>query len=386
MTANKNKLFSVNTLLLCLYCCILVFACTYSHKKPNYNWDMLPYMVVMLYYDHTDFNAAHDKAYTIIKEQVPEKEYKLLTDTTHAYKKRVMESADALRQQIPYYVVKPLYTGMCYLFYKAGVSLTQATIWPSTICYFFIGLLVFFWLQKYFSTGFSFAVSLTIMFSGPVFSIAFLSTPDALSGLMLLLAVFFLVEKKSVTTSFIFLLLAVASRIDNAIPAIFILTAVRFSNNQDIPFNTKKFVMLSVIICFTYLLITLNATFFGWSLLFYTNVAKQLNPGNIVHSSFVLQEYIGLVKAQFMFGLGFSSISMFVFLTILLCWGKPLFNFNRLTIEQALAVMFIMAIIIRFILEPHIVERIYVPYYVSILIFVSKKYSPAENKLKLLYQ
>src|ERR1700712_3926305 len=189
MTVKNNKLLSVKTLLLFIYCWILLFGCFYAYKRMAYNWDILAYMAVILYYDHVDLQTAHEKVYTTAKEEMPGEKYEKLTDTTKAYKKSVAQYP-RFHQQMSFYVLKPLYTSISYLFYKAGASLTRATIWPCIICYFLIGVFIFFWIQKYSSPGFAFAGGLTIMYLGPVFPVAFLSSPDALSALLVLLGVF----------------------------------------------------------------------------------------------------------------------------------------------------------------------------------------------------
>ena len=149
MIFRKDQMVSMKSLFLLIYCAIILCVSIYSLKKPAYNWDILPYMGVILSYDKADAKTIHDNVYTIAKEQIPSTFYNRLIGPSNQYRNRVAQSPEAFHLQLPFYVVKPLYTGVSYLFYKAGASLLMATIWPSIISYFLMGLLLFYWLQKY---------------------------------------------------------------------------------------------------------------------------------------------------------------------------------------------------------------------------------------------
>ena len=88
----------------------------------------------------------------------------MLVDSTNAYRYKLSNNDEAFNEQLPFYVVKPLYTSLAYLAYKAGFSLSQATLVPSFISYLLIGLLLFHWLSMYLRFSISFFVSLLIIF------------------------------------------------------------------------------------------------------------------------------------------------------------------------------------------------------------------------------
>jgi hypothetical protein len=46
-----------------------------------------------------------------------------------------------------------------------------------------------------------------------------------------------------------------------------------------------------------------------------------------------------------------------------------------LSLEQSLSLTFILIIVTRFILQPLIADRLYIPYYLSVIVFLTKKYS-----------
>src|SRR6476659_2094941 len=138
MIFRKSPLVSMKSLFLLIYCAILLGVSIASLKEPAYNWDVLPYMGVILSYEKTDVKTIHDSVYEIAKEQIPSAFYNRLVDPSNNYRNRVAQSPQVFHLQLPFYVVKPLYTGVSYLFYKAGTSLLMATVWPSVISYFLI--------------------------------------------------------------------------------------------------------------------------------------------------------------------------------------------------------------------------------------------------------
>lgn len=375
MAFRNDQMVLLKSLFLLIYCAIILFVSIYSLKKPAYNWDILPYMGVILSYENIDVKTIHDSVYNIAKKQIPSPFYNRLTDTSNKYRNRVAQSPEAFHMQLPFYVVKPLYTGLSYLFYKAGAPLLIATIWPSAISYFLIGLLLFYWLQKYWPAIFAFAGSLFIMLSSPLLSVANLSSPDMLSALLLFAAIYAIIERRSLAWTFFFLILSVFTRLDNIIPSIFFLTTLAFTNKWNPKIPVGKLSLLLAVMVLSYLAISFNVRSFGWSLFYYPSFVKQLNPSYNINNTFVFKDYVALAKSQLMTGLFFSFLSLFFFLVLLLLWNSPAFHFSRLTIEQTLGIVFVLIIMIRFVLQPLINDRLYIPYYLSVIIFLVKKYA-----------
>src|SRR5687768_13767034 len=126
---------------------LLFIVSRYHYKHSGYNWDMLMYMGVVLDYDNT--HNVHQHVYTTAKNEIPQQAFHQLTDSSNKYRWSVYQSVQTFTLQLPYYVVKPLYTGMAFVFYKSGIPLTKSTMLPSVISFFLIGMLFFHWLQKY---------------------------------------------------------------------------------------------------------------------------------------------------------------------------------------------------------------------------------------------
>src|ERR1700721_855926 len=141
---NMRKFTFLNQRLLVILPYLIYFLCllpigVLSVKKPAYNWDMLAYMALVIRMEHRDINQIHAMTYDNAKQNIPPEAYLLLTGNTSSYRKRMAENAIDFYGNLPFYTVKPLYTGLTYLFYKMGFSLTFSTVLPSISAYFLIG-------------------------------------------------------------------------------------------------------------------------------------------------------------------------------------------------------------------------------------------------------
>lgn len=380
MVGRKKPVIALKYSILFVYCLSILCAAVWSLKKPAYNWDMLPYMGIILSYDQSDVKIIHRETYAIARDQIPTVYYKRLIDSSNAYRNTMAKNPAFFYSQFPFYIVKPLYTRAAYLFFRTGISLPMSTILPSVIAYFFTGLLLFSWIKKYWNDLYACIASLLIMLSPPLLTVAGLSTPDALSGLLLFTAAYFLTEKRSVVVTFIFLLLAIFSRLDNIIPAVFFMSVIFFTNKWSYKISGGKIILLFSILFLAYFAVSGNTHSFGWSIFYYPAFIKQLNTSYTINNSFDIKGYMELAKSQLITGLYFSFVSLFFFLVMLLLWNGTGFDPRKLTIEQMLAITFVVIMTGRFILQPLIADRVYIPYYLSVLAFLVKKSSIAINR------
>lgn len=356
-----------------VYAAFLLVCCYYSYKKPAYNWDILPYMGVVLSYELPP-SSVHEQVYAIAKEQVPRGAYALLTDSTHRHRGLMAKDPAEFTLHLPFYLVKPLYTRMAYLFYKAGVSLTRATVLPSLIAYFLICLLLLHWLLQYLPTVVAGLLGFLLAFWGPLLAASKLSTPDCLSAFLLFAALYGLVERKPVGLTYLFLLLSIFSRIDNILPAFFLLSLLLVARKPDPKISLTTYLLLVAGAVLCYLLICREVKAFGWHGAFSPTFYRHLNTTYDIHAPFSFAEYFALVKSQFLTGLYYSSIVLFAVLTVLYLIAPPAFSLSRPYREQTLVLLFWLLIAFRFILQPVMADRFYLPYYLCILVFLARKH------------
>jgi hypothetical protein len=358
-----------------IYAALMLSISIYSYKKAEYNWDMLPYMAVILQYDgNTDIEKIHGEVYSIAKQSVSENAFDKLVDSTSAYRKSVFNNSAEFSLQLPFYVVKPLYTGLCYLFYKCGVSLPKATILPSVISFFLISLILFSWIRKYYTRVGACIFSTLLMLSPFMLQAAKLATPDLLSAILLLSAIYSYLEKKHFNLAALFLLLSIFARLDNVIPVAIITLLIIYIENRTGSMPVWKYILFTVSVLASYLLVSWQAHKFGWSVFYYPDFASHLNPYYDIHSQFSLSGYFNLLKSQLMTGFYYSSLMFFLFLEYILLYFHKKSDCKNISVETFFTIAFVLSITIRFFLQPVMADRFYLAYYLAISIFVLKKY------------
>lgn len=330
-------------------------------------------MNVILHYDDHDIHT-HDTVYALAKKQMTPDAYTLLTEAS-PYRKQMALDAGEFNLQMPFYVVKPLYTYTGFVFHKMGVPLLRATVIPSIIGYFFIGLLLFYWMQGYVHYSIAFALSLLAMISPPMLEAVTLSSPDCLSACMVLFAVYFILERKQGLWASLFLLLAIFARLDNVMPVVIIISALAFTSKLGLRISIRQYLLCMLLVLVSYFVVVHNAYAYGWDLLYFTTFFKHMNLGYDIHAVFSFNNYLALVRAQVMSGLFYSHLMFFVFLIACLFISKSQVNFRRLDAGQFLGLLFVLIIICRFVLQPVIADRFYLGYYIVVVALLVKRFA-----------
>lgn len=369
-------------LLYLLFFILLLPAAIFCFKKPYYNWDMLGYMGIVLKMESSDIKVIHDQTYSLAKANLPAHEYSVLVSPESPYRKTMAESPEAFYNQLPFYIIKPLYIGFVYAFNAAGYNLPISTVLPSILAYMIIGLLLFHWFKQYLSPGIAFLAGLLNMYSTYMISGARSSTPDLLSAMFLFIAMYFIIERPSVRYMFLFLLLSIFTRVDNIIAAIFILSLLAFSGKWIKQISWRQYSVMAGIFIGSYFAITQATTIFGWSVLFYPTFARtlDLSYGNF-HAGFPVKEYLALMYSKAITAVVFAHLTTFLFLLMLalLPWKRDI---RKLTFDQAFCLLLVLIIVVRFVLFPDLSDRFYISFFLIILVLLVKRFTEAIGVLK----
>ena len=359
------------TAILILYCLCLQLIIVFAYRRPLYNWDMLGYMALIIQKDHKDVKEIHQLTYQEAKQHIPAADFEHLIGGD--YRKGLAENPHDFFGSLPFYAVKPLYIEMASLLHKLGFTLPMATVIPSILFYFLIGLLVFHWLSKYVGIGWTFFLSLCLMYSGMMVFLARVSTPDALSAFLLLSAFYFILVKPSRGWLFFFLALSVFARLDNIVPSAFILSFLFFSKSGSIRINLKTYILLLAILAGSYFAITtLSMRPFGWSAAYYNNFALHLDLSHGTHTTFPFKAYSELVISQLATALVSYNIVIYLFVLLLLLYSRP-FSLKSLTEEQRFCLLLLGIIAVRFVLYPDLSDRFNIAYYLCFLMLLVKR-------------
>ncbi len=354
----------------------LSFVAVFAFRKPHYNWDMLAYIAIVIKAEHPEYTPGqvHTATYQTALQEIPKKSYEQLTDSSNTYRRKMMTGAIEFNNQLPFYAVKPLYTGMVYLFHSTGFSLSKSTVLPSILSYFLIGLLLVYWLRSYLSLPIACMSSLLIMTSSMAVGVTRNSTPDCLSALLLLTALYCIIEKFSPRILAICLLLSILARIDNIITGFFLLSFLLFYKHPGRQISLKYYLALLFIFSFAYFCISIYAinSHPDWSVFYYSKFMRYLDSSHEYHQNFSWRSYLALVYAHIFTALVSTHFSLFAFLVIALI-GIPKFTRqHHSNFDQHCALLLLTIILARFLLFPDLDDRFNIAFYLAILVLTVK--------------
>jgi hypothetical protein len=370
---HKGKV--VNFLCLVYFLCLLPIA-IYCFKRPYHNWDMLAYMGVVVKMDHSDINQIHQLVYQQAKADVPAEEFVQLIDPHTAYRNNMSQNSVDFYQQLPFYTVKPLYTGFIFLLHKIGFPLASATVLPSIIGYLLIGLLLFLWLSKYLTPMITWVGALLLMYSTPMINLARLSTPDCLSGFLLLAAMYYILEKPSAVGMFLFLVLSVFCRIDNFVTGFIIISFLAMTKFEDKKISLSKYILMLGVLVTSYLAVAVKATEgFSWSFWYFPKFAHFYNLSYNLQTSFSLNKYFALAYSHGITALVSTNMVFFLFIVLLIVVFPIPTRFRKFNFDQLFCLLLTLIILIRYILYPNIDDRFYIAFYLVFIMVLVKKLS-----------
>ena len=334
--------------------------------KPYYGLDMLPYMAIVLKMDGKESaEQAHNSVYVDLRQEANPSQYLDLAEGSD-YRKALFSDAVAFDEQLSFYVVKPLYLGFSYLFYKMGAGLLFSTVLPSLLAYFVIGLFLLIWIDKILPNPWlTVWLCMAIITYEPFVELGKTAIPDGLSTMFLLIGCFLFVEKKQLWGSTALFVLAILTRPDNII-LVFLILSLAFVRQwyQKVPVST---LLLCFSVCFgAYFIPKLFLEGGAWSVLFYhTFIDRVLYPLSDP-PQLSLAEYVAVITKNMVHSTYFARTHL---LLVLLFAGVTLrskFTLTSVTknwtFQQTFMLVLVVALIIRFFLFPFFLERFMAPF------------------------
>lgn len=322
--------------------------------RPAYNWDMIAYIACSLSLEETDHEIIHRHTYAMVKDQIPEKAFSKLTEGT--YRETMLKNSAAFREQIPYYSIRISYVYLVTFLHKLGFSMTMATVIPSLLSMLFLMFIVF--EVAYRSIGNALiAGMLTLILIGfpPILKLARLSTPDALSTLILTGIAILYIKNRKWFLIFILMALSIMTRTDTIIWCALLLgiDAVVNAKNSTTSWllNLFQFMML-VGILFSINHLSENG---GWRVIFYNSFIQRMNFPLSETPEFSFGQYLGVLVNS-----GWYFLSYFLLLGtgLLLIWNKSTLKF--LSNKAVIVVLTcILTSVCKFLLFPAVTGRFY---------------------------
>ena len=360
-----------NRAVVLLYIVFLLLVCLKTYRSPQYNFDILPYMGIILQYDGKSAADLHSFVYGAAKSEIPASKYQLLIDTSHAYRTRMHRSPGEFVANFPYYEVKPAYNYGNYVFYYFGIPLTKSTILFSIIGYMAMGILVLAWLRKSLNIVWAVVFSTLVMVMPFILHAAGLSTPDAISAFFVLLAFYFLLQKENIRIATLLLLVSILFRLDNILPFLVIQTGTWLYRRKQHVHALRTFLVAVVSGLVVYFLVTFQVKSGGWDRLYFTSFFERMSSSYDDTNGFSWKEYFKIALSQVYTAVYHSHLAGFILVSTILLVLK---NTNRRT--RLFVFLLFIIICLRFILHPVVADRFYLPYYIVSLILLITAIAP----------
>lgn len=339
--------------------------------KPDYNWDMLPYMAILEKMNGVKpFSRVHENVYFNAQKNLPQKKYKELVDIKDKYRTKMAADAFAFETQLPYFDIKPVYLISAFVFYKIGFSLAYATVLPSLISFAFINFISFVWLKK-FSLSFKALLAALLLICCLAIPLATRSNPDGLSCLFLLTGSYFFLEYKNLFLSVFFLILSILVRPENIIFS-FLLYSIVLAGKWERKVPIYISLIYLCLLALSYFLPEKLMSNAGWSSLFYhAFIDNTADP--FVKQTITVSIYLKVIQENF---LNIKSLALFILLFILsvLILQRTSFRFKKADLYQLYYVAVIASVIIKLLLFPMLSFRFILPSLLLLVFAAVKEY------------
>ena len=349
---------------------ISLFSILVCFNKITYNWDFIGYMGVVNSYLEKDSKKIHQKTYFILDKSIDVKKYELKSE---GYRKVMSIDHKAFEENLSFYKIRPLYTMAIYVLYRLGFNLLFSikilTILPIV---FILGMLYFSVKREMNNRQVAFLFSMFFVFSPLIIKIA-TTTPDALSGMFLLMLSLAYYEQRNKFLQIIIMFLLVATRTDNFLWIVLLLLFDVFNK-----FSFKKMkINLFILICIFIFYQTINfcAGNSGLWIVYYNTLVNRLNFPLSQTPKFNLQDYYyGQI-----FALKYTIFTLFVtFIIAILGYINFKKNQNKSIYVFNIVATTILSLFLRLVLFPAYNSR-----YMLILFFIPIYFLVIDNKINI---
>jgi hypothetical protein len=287
-------------------------------QRPRLNWDMIGYVASAKAYETSDPQVLQQEVYELLRRSVPPERYVALT-SGHLRQIRATDP-ESLRQHLPFYQIRVVYVWLILALWKLGLNPFVASYFISAAC---AALAI--WTLAFMLPG---KPSLTYQLVSPVIalltgfpSLARLSTPDALSALVVFICYWLAFRRHMLLLIALPMCILMRTDLLLLLPAFYIyLWRLRACDRRSLVVSA----LLSIVLYWS-----VNAYFgnYGWSTVFdYTFSHKSTHPADFPHAVTMASYLAALqegVKSLFSAPLFLTYILMTLGGIVSLFWRSP---------------------------------------------------------------
>lgn len=341
-----------------------------------YTWDVVGYVGAALSWQTSDPLTIHTQTYELLRFELPEQAFAGLVGGPYAT--AMATNAEQFYSQLDMYRIKPLYVGLLNLLDAVGLSLVDAGKVLSVVPAALLCILIYVWLKRHVSANFALSITVLLSLCSRLFDVARVILPDSLSALILVLAVYLLLERPATTRwALVLLVLSILVRTNNILFVTPLLIYVSYAASrlrvwQSMEVREPVAALLVAVICYFVVSAMFNHQ---WWRLFYHTFIESIADMNAFAAGFSFDQYLQVLAAR----LRQIIIGNFVMVTMLL----PFLLFAMLALLASrgrfAALRMIVAIcflnfICYFLMFPLVEswDRFFIPFYIFIVVLAVK--------------
>jgi hypothetical protein len=200
----------------------MVFTVKQVNNHRTYNWDLLGYVAVLNGYQTADPVSIHQNSYRQVGERITADAYRLLTQDIEPdergprnYRADMASDAAHFAQMLPFYRIRPFYTGSLWLLTKMGAHPVDSVYLLNFFSLSLFITILFLWLKQLLSLWKATFLSILLTLGLQTVSVAKLAGPDLFSAAWLLLGFYYLIQSKRMYCGLLLIFLSIGIRTDN---------------------------------------------------------------------------------------------------------------------------------------------------------------------------
>lgn len=355
---------------------LLIPAWFFITKYQKYNTDIIFYLALSQGVDSTNVIEVHDKIYKSLKELAPADKFEELKGDLNSDKRETYDYPQAMLKHLPLYSIKPLYIALISIFNLCGVKLAFSPVLISLIFFTCLALVLFHWLQEYFSNPMSLLITVMLCYSPPVLYTSHFASPDLMAGFLYLLICYFVFERNHLLEGTLLSMIVIASRLDFIIPCFLLYLFLWLNKVMD----WKYFVFAVFIFLMVYIVVTFSMGS-TWGLNYYSAYAAHHNIAG-VNENYQQQNFFRNIIQKIHWGYRsyFYAMCIICFLIAISPAAKIFKNAYK---DYYLVLLLLTTMCIRILAQPQmhaLDDRFYFSYYLMILLIACIKFCSNRDK------
>lgn len=350
-----------------------------------WTWDVVAYVGAALSWQDGDAVTVHARTYELLRQELAAPVYESLV--AGPYASAMATSPAEFQSQLDMYRIKPLYTGILSMLGVAGFSLVDAGVFLSVVPAVLLCGLIYIWLREYVPAHFALALTILLSLCSRLFDVARVVLPDSLSALILVLAVYLLVERQSALRwSLVLLMLSILVRTNNILFVVPLLTFTLYQDYSNTGWQSPAAKQKGAALVVSVLLYFLVSSWFGhdWWRLFYHTFIGSIVDINGFAIPFSLDLYTGVVRSrltQVVVGsfVIVTALLPFLLLSIIALLGGR----GRKDMLRAVVVISYLNFVCYFFMFPLVEswDRFFIPFYMFIAVLAARSAASAARKI-----